>query len=158
MSDLGTWDELCAGTNCPFCQPRAAHSDHLVLVKQLSVSSLYLSREQTYRGACTLIYDLRHVVRIDELAKSEWVDFAEDLWHSECAVFEALKPDHINVESLGSLIPHLHWHIIPRSKSDGRWGGPIWTTTREEMPSTVLKEDDYNALRNKIHRALCNAI
>ena len=36
------------------------------------------------------------------------------------------KPDHINIASLGNVMPHLHWHIIPRYRADPRWGGPIW--------------------------------
>jgi diadenosine tetraphosphate (Ap4A) HIT family hydrolase len=36
-------------------------------------------------------------------------------------------PDHMNVESLGNVMPHLHWHIFPRCKNDGRWGAPDLT-------------------------------
>ena len=120
------------------------------IVQKLSASTLYLTSEQAYRGACILVYDLRHVVRIDQLDSREWLDLAGDLWRAESAIFRALSPDHINIECLGSIMPHLHWHIIPRYKDDARWGGPIWTTRREEMPGLRLDETGYRQLAGSI--------
>jgi diadenosine tetraphosphate (Ap4A) HIT family hydrolase len=51
-------------------------------------------------------------------------------------------------------VPHLHWHIIPRYKDDGRFGGPIWMTTREEMTRTRLEEPEYERLVETIVAAL----
>jgi diadenosine tetraphosphate (Ap4A) HIT family hydrolase len=53
-----------------------------------------------------------------------------DLAQAEAAIHASVTPDHINVESLGSTVPHLHWNIIPRYRSDPRWGRPIWTTDK----------------------------
>ncbi len=54
MSALSTgqaqWDQLVRGVNCPFDAPRADSNDHWDLVAHLGVSSLYLSKNQTYRG------------------------------------------------------------------------------------------------------------
>ena len=49
-----------------------------------------------------------------------------------------MRPDHVNVESLGNVVPHLHWHIIPRYVGDARWGMPIWTTRSSAMPDHRL--------------------
>jgi len=129
----------------------------MYFVRKLSVATLYLSREQTYRGACLLIYDTEHAIRIDQLSADEWANFARDIYVAESAMFRALQPDHINVESLGNSIPHLHWHILPRYKNDGRWGGPIWLTTREEMPNARLEESEYLSLAASINSAFDNA-
>lgn len=58
----------------------------------------------------------------------------------------ALSPDHINIETLGNAMPHLHTHIIPRYRSDPRWGGPVWTTTREEMPDIAASDQECETL------------
>jgi len=37
-----------------------------------------------------------------------------------------LRPDKINLASLGNMTPHLHWHIIPRWKDDPWFPDSIW--------------------------------
>lgn len=154
MSELPSWDDLRDGKGCPFETPRPQVSDFMFFVKALSASTLYLAREQTYRGACVLIFDPRHAVRIDELTRDEWARLANDIWIAERAIYRALEPDHINIECLGMSVPHLHWHIIPRYRDDGRFGGPIWTTTREEMPRTRLPEPEYERMKASINDAI----
>ncbi len=144
MSDA--FDRLRSGRGCPLCAPRPAFSEQGYFVHQLATSSLYLTREQTYRGRCLLVYDARHVSRLDELELPEWQLLAQDLWTAERALVAAFAPQHINVESLGNEVPHLHWHLIPRYRDDGRWGGPIWTTDRTQMPHTLLTEDECAVL------------
>lgn len=154
MPELPPWDDLRDGIGCPFELPRTHIGKFMIFVETLSISTLYLPREQTYRGACALIFDPRHVCRIDELDRGEWARLADDIWAAERAVYRAFEPDHVNVECLGMTVPHLHWHIIPRYKDDGRFGGPIWTTTREEMPRTRLDEAEYASLAARIAAAL----
>jgi len=45
---------------------------------------------------------------------------------TEAALREVLAPDKINLASLGNMIPHLHWHIIPRYLDDPHFPRPIW--------------------------------
>ncbi len=60
----------------------------------------------------------------------------------------------MNYTSLGNVVPHLHWHIVPRYRQDPRWGGPIYTTTREEMRETSLPEPEYRAIAEGIRARL----
>ena len=105
-----------------------------------------------------LIFDPRHVSRIDELSPDEWSAFAKDLGESERAIYRALEPDHINVAALGSVIPHLHWHIVPRYESDPRWGAPIWMTRLDDMPKTELQESEYPLLAASINEAFADDV
>jgi diadenosine tetraphosphate (Ap4A) HIT family hydrolase len=134
--------------------PRPESNEFLYFVRKLTASSLYLDRDQTYRGHCVLIYDLAHATRIDQLSAEQWLALARDLRIAEVAIFGAFKPDHMNVESLGNVMPHLHWHIIPRCKDDSRWGAPVWTTTLAEMPRKVLAAHEYPALASRINEAI----
>lgn len=127
------WFSLAAGEQCPFDPPRVEPNAYWDSVSQLAVSTLCLLKNQVYRGHCILIYDPRHVTRPDQLTAEEWSSFAGDAHVAVKALVEFFRPEHINVESLGNEIPHLHWHLIPRYREDPRWGGPVWTTTREEM-------------------------
>jgi diadenosine tetraphosphate (Ap4A) HIT family hydrolase len=60
----------------------------------------------------------------------------------------------MNVESLGNIVPHLHWHIVPRYVGDARWGMPIWTTPLSAMPDHRLGETERADLIESIRAAL----
>ena len=152
--DKPAWQALVNGAGCPMDAPRPQSNDFWDLVLPLSVSSLYLARNQTYRGQCSLIFDLRHAARPDQLTAAEWAAFCADLFAAQNAVVSVTRPDHINVESLGNVVPHLHWHIIPRYVGDPRWGMPIWTTPLSAMPDTRLEADDYEALLEEVRDAV----
>lgn len=144
--------------NCPLCAPRPASTEHGDLVARMSVSSLFLAGNQTYRGQCVLIFDPRHVAHIDELATDEWSAMAEDLFRAQRAVAAVARPDHMNIESLGNVVAHLHWHIIPRYRNDPRWGQPIWTTPLENMIDTRLPSTERDALIRGLQRELQAAV
>ena len=152
--DKSQWEKLIAGEGCPFEPPRPESNDHWDLVAKLSVSSLYLAANQTYRGQCLLILDLRHAVRPDQLTASEWAAFCADLHRAERAVVAAVKPDHVNVAALGNVVPHLHWHVIPRTVGDPRWGAPIWPSALDDMPDTRLAPRERAGLIEQLRAEL----
>ena len=47
----------------------------------------------------------------------------------EVALRECFSPDKINLASFGNVVPHLHWHLIPRYLDDrhfpSRCGGVV---------------------------------
>ncbi|HZI78316.1 MAG TPA: HIT family protein [Vicinamibacterales bacterium] len=154
MSDRDDWTARVSGTNCPLCAPRPQSNDHWDLIAPLSVSSLYLAKNQTYRGQCQLIFDLRHAARLDQLTADEVAAFSRDLLAAHNAVARAARPDHMNVESLGNIVPHLHWHIIPRYVGDPQWGVPVWTNPLSSMPDRRLDEMEQASLIDAIRAAL----
>jgi diadenosine tetraphosphate (Ap4A) HIT family hydrolase len=149
--DTAKWDRLARGIDCPFDAPRKESTDEWQMVVALSASTLYLSNNQTYRGHCLLILDLKHATRPDQLSADEWAAFSSDLHRASSAITQTVKPDHINVAALGNLVPHLHWHIVPRYRSDPRWGGPIWSA---DMPDTRLTAAEQRELIKDLRAAL----
>ena len=139
---------------CPMDAPRAASTDHWDLVAPLTVSSLYLTTNQTYRGHCQLIFDPRHATAPAQLSGGEWLSYSGDLYVAQRAIVSVVQPDHLNVELLGNVVPHLHWHIIPRYRTDPRWGQPIWSTPLSSMPDTRLDPSDRHALLTALRAAL----
>lgn len=54
---------------------------------------------------------------------------------------EKVRPDKLNVASLGNMVPQLHIHIIARYKTDRAWPGPIWgTESNVEFKDSILEE------------------
>ena len=152
--DTIAWQKLVNGVGCPMDAPRPESNEFWDLVAPLSVSSLYLSKNQTYRGHCQLMFDLRHAARPDQVTDAEWAAFCADLYLAQNAVVSVTRPDHINLESLGNVVPHLHWHIIPRYVGDPRWGMPIWTTPLSAMPDTRLEAQDHGLLIQQLREAV----
>jgi diadenosine tetraphosphate (Ap4A) HIT family hydrolase len=37
-----------------------------------------------------------------------------------------MRPEKINLASLGNVVPHIHWHVIPRFSDDAHFPQPIW--------------------------------
>jgi diadenosine tetraphosphate (Ap4A) HIT family hydrolase len=148
------WDELAAGHACAFDSPRAAHTANWDEVAKLSASTLYLPQNQTYRGHGILVFDPRHATRLDQLTAEEWSAYAADLHRAVTVIVGVCHADHVNVESLGNVMPHLHWHVVPRYKNDGRWGEPIWVGDLQQQPDRPLAPDDRAALLEALGNAL----
>jgi diadenosine tetraphosphate (Ap4A) HIT family hydrolase len=121
---------------------------------KLTASTLYLPHNQTYRGHGVLVFDARHATRIDQLTQDEWLAYAADLQRVVQVIVATCAADHVNVESLGNLTPHLHWHVIPRYRHDPRWGAPIWAAELAAQPDTRLAADDRAALLRALRTAL----
>ena len=149
-----SWEDLVSGRSCPFDAPRADSTPHWELVRTLTASSWYLPFNQMYRGHGVLVFDPRHVTRLAELTTAEWHAYAADLHRVAAAITAVCKPDHMNVESLGNVMPHLHWHVIPRYKNDGRWGQPIWAPDAGSQPERRLDADDRERLLTDLRTAL----
>ncbi len=66
----------------------------------------------------------------------------------EQVVRELFQPDKINLASFGNMVPHVHWHIIPRWHGDRHFPQPIWgSVQRESSPSAPAVADDQMRLR-----------
>lgn len=78
-----------------------------------------------YPGFCRVILN-RHVREMTDLASSDRNRLMEAVWRAEQAVRMAMKPDKINLSSFGNVVPHLHWHVVPRFLDDRHFPNPIW--------------------------------
>ncbi len=123
----------------------------------MTVSTWYLPHNQMYRGHGVFVFDPRHVTRLDALTADESSAYAADLHRVVRATATVCKPDHLNVESLGNVMPHLHWHVIPRYRNDGRWGQPIWAHEQStRRPERRLAADDRTTLLAALRAALAS--
>jgi diadenosine tetraphosphate (Ap4A) HIT family hydrolase len=104
-----------------------------------------------YAGFCRVIWKA-HVAEMSDLAPAQSARLMRVVLATERAVRDILAPDKINLASLGNVVPHLHWHVIPRWKDDSRFPRPIWATAlREGTPRT---QPDKAALRAALLAAL----
>lgn len=89
-----------------------------------------------YPGFCRVILK-RHIKEMTDLNAAERSAMMEIVFAVEAALREALQPTKINLASLGNVVPHLHWHIIPRFADDRHFPNPIWgEAKRHEDPKS----------------------
>ena len=50
----------------------------------------------------------------------------------EMVVRQLFSPDKINLASFGNVVPHVHWHIIPRWSDDRHFPEPVWGKVQRE--------------------------
>jgi diadenosine tetraphosphate (Ap4A) HIT family hydrolase len=72
----------------------------------------------------------------------------------ETAVREVAKPDKINLASLGNVVPHVHWHVIPRWQDDVNFPDAIWAVPRRAATLRTLPDDIRQRLAQRIQALL----
>lgn len=97
-----------------------------------------------YPGFCRVILQ-RHAREMTELAPAERSRLMEVVFAVETSVREAMEPDKMNLASLGNMVPHVHWHVIPRFRDDAHFPTPVWGPPRRE--ATVPGERAQRAER-----------
>jgi diadenosine tetraphosphate (Ap4A) HIT family hydrolase len=87
--------------------------------------------EPDYPGFVRVILG-RHAREMTDLAAEERARLMAIVFEVEAAVREALRPDKMNVASLGNMTPHVHWHVVPRFADDRHYPSPIWAAPRRD--------------------------
>jgi diadenosine tetraphosphate (Ap4A) HIT family hydrolase len=104
-----------AATNCPACGGR--WPEVVDRIAELRESILYLHTDQFFPGWSVLVLR-RHATELFELEPAERarvMDEVSDVARALKLAFDARK---INYALFGNLVPHLHWHLIPRLATD----------------------------------------
>lgn len=82
--------------------------------------------EPGYPGYCRVVWNV-HVKEMTDLPANDRTHCLEVVLAVEATLRELLKPDKINLASLGNMTPHLHWHVIPRLREDAHFPNAIWS-------------------------------
>lgn len=107
----------------------------MIPIAKLSVSRVFLFREQTYKGRCLVAYD-EHINDINELPIDKRNAFMDDVCKVTSAMQKAFNPDKINYGAYSDKLSHLHFHLIPKYE-----GGPDWGGVFQMNPGKVYLSD-----------------
>ena len=105
-----------------------------------------------YPGFCRVILN-RHAAEMTDLTTDEQQELMRIVFVVETVVREVVKPDKINLASLGNMVPHVHWHVIPRWRDDRCFPNPIWGVARNE-DAAKRPAIDHEALRQALETQL----
>ena len=89
--------------------------------------------EPAYPGFCRVILT-DHVREMTDLEGTQQALLMAVVFAVEGVVRQLFRPDKINLASFGNMVPHVHWHIIPRWKDDPHFPQPIWGVIQREAP------------------------
>lgn len=78
-----------------------------------------------YPGFCRVIWNA-HVRELTDLSATDRALLMNAVWQVEQAMRETMRPDKINLASLGNVVSHVHWHLIPRYRDDAHFPGTVW--------------------------------
>ncbi|WP_227544724.1 HIT family protein [Sapientia aquatica] len=106
-------------SQCELCQQQG---DVIVKADEWRV---VLVNDAHYPGFCRVIWH-EHVQEMSDLPLEKRTLMMNVVWQVEQAIRDVIQPDKINLASFGNMVPHLHWHVIPRFKDDMHFPNPIW--------------------------------
>ncbi len=78
-----------------------------------------------------------HVKEMTDLAVADRAHCMAAVYAAETALREVLRPDKINLASFGNMVPHVHWHVIPRFTDDAHFPNAVWGERRRDTERTL---------------------
>ncbi len=131
--------------DCPLCQA----SGETVLWRDGRLRVILVD-DPDYAGFCRVVWQA-HVAEMTDLAPTQRTHLLDTVLAVEDALRALLRPDKINLASLGNQVPHLHWHVIPRFRDDAHFPDPVWAARRRTGRARAL---DTAALAAALHARL----
>ena len=87
--------------------------------------------EAGYAGYCRVIWN-EHVKEMSDLSAIERARLFHVVLAVETVLRAFMRPDKINLASLGNITPHLHWHVVPRFVDDPHFPQSIWSARQRD--------------------------
>lgn len=106
--------------DCPLC--RIAQDD---IIWQDDRCRIIRVDDPAYPGFYRVVWGT-HVAEMSDLAATDRHHLLDVVVATEQALRAAMQPDKINLASFGNMVPHLHWHVIPRFTDDRHFPESVW--------------------------------
>jgi len=117
---------------------------------ELKHSYVTLMRDQFFPGY-TLLSTKIHCSELFQLDREVRSELMEEVSCVAKVLYDIFQPAKINYELLGNMVPHIHWHLVPRFATDPLWPRPIWA---EPHVDVLLTPAEYLQRREIIRSAL----
>jgi len=123
-------------TNCVLCKDESKPEEGQ-LIWRGDDCRIILVNDSDLPGFCRVIWN-RHEADMTDLTYGEREHLMTLVFAVEEAIRHVMHPDKVNLAALGNMVPHIHWHVIPRFKDDAFYPGSAWSTRVQETPVAVL--------------------
>jgi diadenosine tetraphosphate (Ap4A) HIT family hydrolase len=119
----------------------------------LYLSDLYriiAVNDAAWPGFCRVIIN-SHAAEMTDLLVEHRSALMKAVCVTESVLRDLIRPDKINLASFGNVVPHVHWHVIPRWQTDSHFPDPIWTNAKREWTHKPVVDNQQIAARLKAH-------
>lgn len=134
---------------CLYCTENKTLQDLMLPIAELSVSKVFLFKEQSYKGRCLVAYN-KHVNDLNELSDAERDAFMSDVVKVTRAMQKVFSPEKINYGAYADKLSHLHFHLVPKYVDGLDYGG----TFQMNPQKVYLTEDEYRKMIEAIRASL----
>ncbi len=138
--------------SCPLCaaaaRPALWRDNKLFVIKV---------DDADYPGYTRVIWR-DHITEMTDLPAADRRHLMEVVEVVEEVQRAALHPDKVNLAAFGNMVPHLHWHVIPRWRDDRHFPDAVWAPPRidagAEPAGYIAHRQQTGALLDSYHREL----
>lgn len=134
---------------CLYCTDNETLHKLMIPIAELSVSRVFLFKEQTYHGRCLVAYK-DHVNDLNELSDEDRNAFMADVARTTRAMQNVFNPYKINYGAYSDKLSHLHFHLAPKYEGGPDFGG----TFRMNPDEVYLTDAEYADMVKKMQKAL----
>jgi diadenosine tetraphosphate (Ap4A) HIT family hydrolase len=131
---------------CPLCS-----SDGGTLICRTAHLRVVFAHEASYPAFVRVIWN-DHVKEMSDLSAVHQTLLMHAVFAIEAQMRRVFEPAKINLASFGNVVPHVHWHLVPRWADDAHWPQPTWSTRQRE--GTAHGAEKLQALAGAIRAAL----
>lgn len=135
--------------NCLYCQNNETLKSLMIEVAKLSVSRVFIFKEQTYRGRCLVAYN-GHVDDLNLMSDDERNAFMADVANVTRAMQKIFNPAKINYGAYSDTLEHLHFHLIPKYEDGPDFGGVF----RMNPNQVYLTDEEYAQMAEALKKEL----
>ena len=113
--------------------------------------------DASYPGFTRVIWTA-HVVEMTDLSAAEQTELLRVVLLVEQVQRAELIPDKVNLAAFGNVVPHLHWHVIPRWLDDPHFPQAVWAALppadTQAQAAQELRRARVQQQLNAYHQAL----
>ena len=107
--------------------------------------------DEPFAGFCRVIWNT-HVREMTDLATTDRNQLMRIVFAVEAALRALFSPHKMNLASLGNVVPHLHWHVIPRFENDSHFPNPVWGAPKRRSAEPALPPNFAEQLSARLAR------
>lgn len=120
---------------CPLCE--LGNSSNVIW--ENSLCRVILANEAGLPGFVRVVLK-DHVAEMTDLDSIKRNQLMDVVYQVESLIRQVMKPRKVNLAALGNMVPHVHWHVIPRYEDDNFFPGSVWSAHQRDLSEQIISD------------------